>query len=78
MKILRVVELGTACNIVSNLMRRSLRRGNLMFENVIKTNLKDTWCEEVYWIQWSKDKDQWLFPVNMVMNLCGLFHIRDF
>lgn len=49
-----------------------------MFENVIKTNLKDTWCEEVYWIQWSKDKDQWLFPVNMVMNLCGLFHIRDF
>jgi hypothetical protein len=35
----------------------------------IKTNLKETECEGVAWIDLAQDRDTWWAVVNMVMNL---------
>ena len=51
-----------------------------MFDNIIKTDLKATRCEEVYVYQThrSQDNDQWRVPLNMATPPRGLSHINYF
>jgi hypothetical protein len=49
--------------------KRPLGRLGHRLEDNIRMNLREIWCEILYWIYIAKDRDQWRTLVNTVMNL---------
>jgi hypothetical protein len=51
--------------------KRSLRKLMRRWEDDIKNNLKEIWCESVDWIHAAQDQYQWRAVVNTVMISSG-------
>jgi len=49
--------------------KRPLGRRRRRWEDNIKTDLQEVGCEGMDWIELAQDRDRWLAPVIMVMNL---------
>ena len=49
--------------------KRPLGGRRRRWEDNIKTDLQEVGCEGMDWIELAQDRDRWLAPVIMVMNL---------
>jgi len=47
---------------------RQASRPKRRWEYIIKTDIKETWCESVDWIHLPQDRIQWWILMNTVMN----------
>jgi hypothetical protein len=50
-------------------VKRPLGRPRCIWENNIKTDLKDSGCDDVEWIHLAQGSNQWKVLVHAVMNL---------
>jgi hypothetical protein len=44
----------------------------------LKTDMKETECEEVDWVKLAQESDQWRSLVNVVMHVLGSLQREDF
>jgi hypothetical protein len=49
--------------------KRPLRRPRRRWEDNIRMDLREIWCEVVDWMNLSQDRDQWRSLMNTVMNI---------